>query len=115
MGFPRRELRAAYDRDAETYDERFAELRLSPKVVMEMRSPEAMRKLVEVGMGISFLPYLVVRESLEQGALNTVRVRGVDFSRQIGVGWRRGRYFGPAIQHLLKAIFARFDKTWTGA
>ncbi len=89
-------------------DERFAEAGVSPGVAMEMRSPEAMRKLVEVGVGISFLPGLTVRDSLEAGALKEVPVKGVAFSREIGVAWRKGRYFGPAIQHLLDAIFEEY-------
>ncbi len=89
-------------------DERFAEAGVSPGVVMAMRSPEAMRKLVEVGVGISFLPHLAVRDSLTSGALVTVPVKGVQFSREIGVAWREGRYFGPAIRHLLDAIYERF-------
>ena len=78
-------------------DERFAEAGVSPGVVMEMRSPEAMRKLVEAGVGISFLPHLTVQDSLTSGALVTVTVQGVRFGREIGVAWRQGRYFGPAI------------------
>ena len=95
-------------------DERFAEAGVSPGVVMEMRSPEAMRKLVEVGVGISFLPYLTVQESLDSGVLKDISVKGISFSREIGVAWRTGRFFGPAIRHLLDAIFERFgrDEEW---
>ncbi|MCZ6635323.1 MAG: LysR family transcriptional regulator [bacterium] len=89
-------------------DERFAEAGVSPGVVMEMRSPEAMRKLVEVGVGISFLPHLAVQESLESELLTEVKVAGISFSREIGVAWRRGRYFGPAIRYLLEAIFEAY-------
>lgn len=89
-------------------DERFAEVGVSPRVVMEMRSPEAMRKLVEAGVGISFLPQLTVQESLAVGVLQAVEVKGVAFGREIGVAWRRRRYFGPAIRHLLEAIFAKY-------
>ena len=91
-------------------DERFAEAGVSPSVVMEMRSPEAMRKLVEVGVGISFLPSLTVQESLDSSVLQEISVQGVSFSREIGVAWRSGRYFGPAIRHLLDAIFVRFGR-----
>ncbi|NKB68863.1 MAG: LysR family transcriptional regulator [Candidatus Latescibacteria bacterium] len=89
-------------------DERLAEAGLAPTVVMEMRSPEAMRRLVEAGVGVSFLPQLVVREGVESGVLCQVQVEGVAFHRSIGVAWRRGRYFGPGIRALLDAIFARF-------
>ncbi|MBI2504879.1 MAG: LysR family transcriptional regulator [Candidatus Latescibacteria bacterium] len=91
-------------------DEHFAELGLAPRVVMEMRSPEAMRKLVEARVGISFLPRMVVEESLASGVLKEVPVRGMKFDRQIGLAWRRGRHFGPAIRHLLESILTRYGK-----
>lgn len=92
-------------------DEKFAESGLTPRVVMAMRSPEAMRKLVEAGVGISFLPFLTVQDALESGELKEVRVKGVNFSREIGLAWKRGRYFGPAIQGLLMAIVDKFGKS----
>ena len=89
-------------------DDKLAEAGLAPGAVMELRSPEAMRKLVEAGVGISFLPRLTIRESLVSGALTTVAVRGVAFEREIGVAWRRGRYFGQAVRRLLEAVFAAY-------
>ena len=91
-------------------DEKFAEAGVSPRVVMTMRSPEAMRKLVEAGVGISFLPYLTVEDALKSGELKEVGVKGVNFSREIGIAWKNGRYFGPAIQGLLTAIVEEFGK-----
>jgi DNA-binding transcriptional LysR family regulator len=92
-------------------DEKFAEAGVSPRVVMAMGSPEAMRKLVESGVGISFLPYLTVKDSLESGELKEVGVKGVNFSREIGLAWKRGRYFGPAIQDLVLSVVGKFGKT----
>lgn len=74
--------------------------------VMEMSSPEAMRKLVEAGVGVSFLPHLTVHDAIREGTLVALDVVGVSLSREIGVAWRRGRYFSPAIRDLLDAIFA---------
>jgi DNA-binding transcriptional LysR family regulator len=91
-------------------DEKLAEAGLSPRVVMAMRSPEAMRKLVEAGVGISFLPYLTVEDALKSGELREVGVKGVHFSREIGLAWKKGRYFGPAIQSLLSAVVKKFGK-----
>lgn len=91
-------------------DEKFAEAGLTPRVVMAMRSPEAMRKLVEAGVGISFLPFLTVRSALKSGEVREVRLKGVHMSREIGLAWKRGRYFGPAIQGLLMAIVDKFNK-----
>ena len=89
-------------------DEKLSEAGLAPGAVMEMRSPEAMRKLVEAGVGISFLPEVVVSESVTCGDLCIVEVEGVSFEREIGVAWRRGRYFGSAIRLLLEQIFAAY-------
>jgi LysR family transcriptional regulator, cyn operon transcriptional activator len=91
-------------------DEKFAEAGLAPRVVMAMRSPEAMRKLVEAGVGISFLPSITVRDALKSGELREVPVKGVNLSREIGLAWKRGRYFGPAIQGLIQAIVEKFGK-----
>lgn len=91
-------------------DARFRKDDLSPRVVMEMGSPEAMRKLVEVGVGISFLPRLTVRDALESGTLREVGVRNVRFHREIGIAWKKTRYFGPAIEALLTDVAVRFDK-----
>jgi DNA-binding transcriptional LysR family regulator len=91
-------------------DEKFAQAGLTPRVVMAMRSPEAMRKLVEAGVGISFLPQLTVRDAVKSGELQEVRVKGVSLSREIGLAWKRGRYVSPAIQELLVAIAEKFGK-----
>ena len=61
-------------------------------------------------LGISFLPSLAVQESLTSGVLREVTVEGVTFRREIGVAWRQGRYFGPAIRHLLDAIFEQYGE-----
>ena len=91
-------------------DEKFAEAGLTPRVVMAMRSPEAMRNLVEAGVGISFLPFITVQDALKSGELREVAVKGVTLSREIGLAWKRGRYFGPALLSLLEAIAGKFGK-----
>ena len=89
-------------------DEGLAEAGVAPRAAMEMGSPEAMGKLVEAGIGISFLPRLAVAESLGSGALREVRVTGLTLSRQIGLAWRRGRWFGPAVRALVEAFLETY-------
>ncbi|MEE2831738.1 MAG: LysR family transcriptional regulator [Candidatus Latescibacterota bacterium] len=89
-------------------DEHFTEVGITPRVVMEMRSPEAMRKLVEAGVGVSFLPRIAVAESLTAGTLKEVRVTGLSLHRQIGLAWRQGRYFGPAVRALVEALLSQY-------
>ena len=92
-------------------DEHFAEAGLSLGRVMEMSSPEAMRKLVEAGVGVSFLPWLTVRESIEEGTLEALSVVGVNLKRRIGLAWRRGRYFSHAIQAILDLVVEQFGQS----
>ena len=89
-------------------DEHFTEVGVTPRVVMEMRSPEAMRKLVEAGVGVSFLPRIAVAESLTAGTLKEVRITGLSLHRQIGLAWRQGRYFGPAVRALVEAFLSQY-------
>jgi DNA-binding transcriptional LysR family regulator len=96
-------------------DEHLAEAGLAPGRVMEMSSPEAMRKLVESGVGVSFLPWMTVEESVAAGTLTEIGVVGVNMSRQIGLAWRRGRYFSPAIQAFLDLAAERFGQSATWA
>ena len=37
-------------------------------------------------------------------------MEGVAFSRDIGVAWRRGRYFSPALEVLLADIFESYGE-----
>ena len=91
-------------------DERFAEAGVAPRIVMEMSSPEAMRKLVEAGVGVSFLPSMTVQDAVAMGSLCAVPVDGMAFDREIGLAWRRGRYFGPTISLLIEQILAAHDR-----
>jgi DNA-binding transcriptional LysR family regulator len=92
-------------------DEHLAEAGLAPGRVMEMSSPEAMRKLVESGVGVSFLPWMTVDESVKAGTLTELSVVGVRMSRQIGLAWRKGRYFSLAIQAFLDLMADAFGQT----
>ncbi|MEE2753039.1 MAG: LysR family transcriptional regulator substrate-binding protein, partial [Candidatus Latescibacterota bacterium] len=92
-------------------DEHLAEAGLAPGRVMEMSSPEAMRKLVESGVGVSFLPRMTVSESVKAGTLVELSVVGVRMGRQIGLAWRKGRYFSPAIQAFLNLMADAFGQT----
>ena len=91
-------------------DEKISELGLNPTKVMEMGSPEAMRKLVEAGLAVSFLPLMTVNESVALGDLCVVEVDDVIFRREIGLAWRRNRYFGPLIRQFINRIVSSCDK-----
>jgi DNA-binding transcriptional LysR family regulator len=66
-------------------DARFLEDGLAPKVAMEMSSPEAIKKLVEVGLGASVLPARSVAAEVRAGTLAVLPIPGPKLERVLGV------------------------------
>jgi DNA-binding transcriptional LysR family regulator len=65
-------------------DARFEALGLRPRVVMEMSSVEVLKRLVELGVGLSVIPALAAERECALGALHAVKLRGLT-PRQIGL------------------------------
>ncbi len=80
---------------------------LEPRIGMEISSPEAIRKLVEVGLGFSFLPARSVRREVREGRLASPKITGVRFDRTIGAVMLEGRYLSPAAQAFLDTVKIR--------
>ncbi|MCL6613266.1 MAG: LysR family transcriptional regulator [Firmicutes bacterium] len=58
-------------------DEAFARAGYRPQVVMELESVEGIKRLVQIGLGLSFLPRIAVEEELDEGSLRTLPVAGL--------------------------------------
>ena len=70
---------------------------LTPKVTMEMSSPEAIKKLAEAGLGASILPTRVVANEVKTGTLEVIPTGKIRFSRTLGVVFRdRDKLSPPA-------------------
>ncbi len=79
-------------------------LELNPD--MEIDRPEAMKKLVEVGLGVSIIPEMSIRRELEEGTLVTLDTGDVRFERQLGLICRRGQFFSPSAAAFLEIVRA---------
>jgi DNA-binding transcriptional LysR family regulator len=77
---------------------------LTPKVTMEMSSPEAIKKLAEAGLGPSVLPAQVVANEVKSGTLVVIPTGKVRFSRTLGVVSRNGRVLSPAAAAFLEMV-----------
>jgi DNA-binding transcriptional LysR family regulator len=66
-------------------DARFGSAGLAPRVAMEMSSPEAIKKLVAVGLGTATLPSRSVTAEIRSGVLAPLRVTGGNLVRVLGV------------------------------
>jgi DNA-binding transcriptional LysR family regulator len=69
-------------------DESLRALALRPKVVMEMSSIEVIKRLVELGFGLSLIPELAGLREFAQGQLVALRTKGTEASwprRHVGL------------------------------
>lgn len=85
-------------------DRVFVSRNLSPEVAMEISSPEAIKKLVEVGLGFAVLPERSVRAEIRDGRLASPSLIGIRLERKIGVVRMKGRYLSPATRAFLEIL-----------
>jgi len=62
----------------------FAGLGLRPRVVMEMSSVEVLKRMVELGFGLSVVPAFAAQRECQQGTLRALKLRDLP-GRQIGL------------------------------
>ena len=83
---------------------------VTPKVEMTLDSVEAVKNMVELGLGISFLPRSGVRQSLENGTLVIIPLA----ERQQGllpsyVLVRKGQHYSPTVVAFLGLLHQLYD------
>jgi DNA-binding transcriptional LysR family regulator len=66
-------------------DGELARLGATPDVAMEMSSVEVLKKLVELGLGVSVVPALAVEREVAAGVLAAVRLVGMAAERWVGL------------------------------
>jgi DNA-binding transcriptional LysR family regulator len=93
----------------------FAAAGVEPRVAMEISSPEAIKKLVEVGLGASVLPARSVAAEVRAGTLVTPAVRGGKLHRVLGVVRDARRTASPAAQAFLELLEQVRNVPRTGA
>jgi DNA-binding transcriptional LysR family regulator len=82
-----------------------------PRVVMELGSEEAIKKLVGAGLGVSVSPAMAVRDEVRAGALS-MRALAPALGRRLGLVRRRDKPETPALRMFLSAMagLARFAR-----
>jgi len=85
-------------------DRAFADKGVRPSVAMEISSPEAIKKLVEVGLGFAVLPERSVRAEIRAGRLASPPLVGVRLERRVGLLQIRDRYLSPAAEAFADAV-----------
>lgn len=86
---------------AATIRERFGEYMNDVNVVMEMGHPEAVKRAVESGTGITCLSSLSICREAENGWLKGLKVEGLDMRRQLRIIQRKDREVSDALAEFL--------------
>jgi DNA-binding transcriptional LysR family regulator len=77
----------------------------APKVIMELDNVEAIKQMVEAGLGVSLLPRLAVKHEGEEGRLSLVRIKGLSIpERRMSVVHRRDRFMPAAGKELIRLL-----------
>ena len=78
---------------------------VTPKVEMNLDSVEAAKNMVELGLGISFLPRSGVRQELERGTLVMIRLtEGQQVRLPTYVLLRRGQHYSAPVLAFLRLL-----------
>ncbi len=86
---------------AATIRERFGDYMNDVNVVMEMGHPEAVKRAVESGTGITCLSALSICREAENGWLKGLKVEGLDMKRQLRIIQRKDREVSDALAEFL--------------
>lgn len=81
---------------------------VAPLVAMETASPEAMKRLAEVGVGITVVPEALVHDEVQAGRLVRLAIRDVRFERRLGTAVLRGRQLSTAATRFLALVQRHF-------
>jgi DNA-binding transcriptional LysR family regulator len=77
---------------------------LDVRYVMELDNAEVMKRVVEIGIGVAFLPEAAVRPEVKGGSLVAVAVSDEIFLRQLGIIHRAGKHFSPAAEKFIECL-----------
>ncbi|HYE14979.1 MAG TPA: LysR substrate-binding domain-containing protein, partial [Pyrinomonadaceae bacterium] len=79
-------------------------------ITLELATIETIKRFVQKKVGLAFVPRMCVSEELERGALSTVPVRGLTYTRTLWAAHRRGATHSHAAAAFLE-LLRRHAKT----
>lgn len=76
-----------------------------PRVVMELDHVEAIKKMIEAGLGVSILPNLAVEEEVSSGRLVALPITGAGETRRpISAIYREDKYLSAALKEFVALL-----------
>jgi len=75
------------------------------KVFLELGSTEAVKRAVEVNLGVSFVGESTVNRELKNGTLKTIRIDGTELSKKLNIIYLKGKYITPVMKEFTSFIY----------
>jgi DNA-binding transcriptional LysR family regulator len=80
-----------------------------PKIAMELGSIEVVKKMVQLGFGVSIVPRAAVVAEIDAGQLCAIRLRGLP-ARRLGLIHRRDGFLSLAAQTFAELLVRRLER-----
>lgn len=77
---------------------------ITPRVVMELRHPEAVKRAVEQGVGVALVCRIVAERELLDGTLHWVKIEGVTMPVEYKLIYNPSLYQSPILRHFLSFL-----------
>ena len=83
-------------------DQFFGKHDISPQIIMEMENVEIIKPLVDIGLGITIIPYQPIVREVEAGTLHFLRIAGYPLYRELGLVILKMSYQPIPLQRMIK-------------
>ncbi|MEE2709360.1 MAG: LysR family transcriptional regulator [Gemmatimonadota bacterium] len=83
-------------------DQFFEKHDISPQIIMEMENVEIIKPLVDIGLGITIIPYQPIVREVEAGTLHFLRIAGYPLYRELGLVILKMSYQPIPLQRMIK-------------
>lgn len=89
-------------------DRVLAQQDITPRVVAEFDTVEAIKRAVTSGAGLAILPHYAVGDEVRFGLIQAIPLSDYPLVRTLKLAWRPRRFFGPVTRSLLRNLAPRF-------
>jgi DNA-binding transcriptional LysR family regulator len=87
-------------------DRLFSEKQVAVQYVAELDNIEMVKRLVEVGAGIAIIPDKACAHEIRAGTLVRIELNDRGITRPIGIIFRTGKHFSPAVEKFIEYLQA---------
>ncbi|HPU62649.1 MAG TPA: LysR substrate-binding domain-containing protein, partial [Mobilitalea sp.] len=94
-------LREAGSAGREIFDSVMTSHGVKIEPVWESTSTQAIIKAVQAGLGISVLPYLLVKDSLERNEISQFQIKGLRFQRSFSVIYHQNKFLTESMKEFI--------------